>query len=126
MAGQEYRDLPLVDRGVLDLLHEELAAPELYRAYVGRYLEMWPDRYRRLVSAVDAEDDEALMDAVLSVKTSAGMLGALRLEQLVLDMEDAVRKRRMDRVRALLAELELCGQFTTEQLRRELGDGPTA
>lgn len=126
MAGQESRDLPLVAREILDALHDELAAPELYRAYVGRYLEMWPGRYRRLVSAVDAEDDEALVDAVLSVKTSAGMLGALRLEQLALDMEDAVRKRRMDRVRALLAELELCGQLTTEQLRRELGDGPTA
>lgn len=107
-------------------MHEELAAPELYRAYVGRYLEMWPDRYRRLVSAVDEEDDEALMDAVLSVKTSAGMLGALRLEQLAFDMEDAVRKQRMDRVRALLAELKLCGQLTADQLRHELGDGPPA
>lgn len=62
------------------------------------------------------------MDAVLSVKTSAGMLGALRLEQLALKMEDAVRKQRMDKVRVLLTEMEICGQLTMVQLRDELNE----
>lgn len=120
MAGQEYSDLPLVARGVLDVLQGELAAPELYREYVGRYLVMWPGRYRRLVCALDADDQEALMDAVVSVKTSAGMLGAFRLQQLALAIEDAVRKQRMDRVRALLPEVETCGRLTMKQLLQEL------
>jgi HPt (histidine-containing phosphotransfer) domain-containing protein len=81
---------------------------------------MWPGRYRRMVSALDADDQEALMDAVLSVKTSAGMLGALRLQQLALTIEDAVRKQEMDGVRAVLDELESCGQLTSDQLRDEL------
>lgn len=41
------------------------------------------------------------MDAVLSVRTSAGMLGALRLGRLAKDVE-------------------LCGRLTSEQLRHEL------
>lgn len=126
MAGQEYRDLPLVAYEVLEVLRDDLAAPELYRAYVARYLQMWPGRCQRVVSALDAEDHEALMDAVLSIKTSAGMLGALRLVWLASDVEDAVRMGRMGRVRGLLTEMELCGQLTTEQLRTELGDAPEA
>ena len=120
VAGKTYQDLPVVARGVLDVLQGELASPELYKEYVGRYLEMWPGRYQRMVSALDADDQEALMDAVLSVKTSAGMLGAVRLQQLALTIENAVRKQQMDGVRAVLNELEGCGQITSEQLRLEL------
>lgn len=121
--GQDYGDFPLVSREVLDVLQEGVGAPEVYREYVGRYLAMWPGRYQRLVSALGSGDEEALMDAVLSVKTSAGMLGALRLARLVLDMEDAVRER-IGGVRARLDELELCGRLTMEQLRHELGQDP--
>lgn len=124
MAGQEYPDLPLVARDILDALHDELADPQLYRLYVGQYLAMWPNRYQRLVSALQAENNEALMDAVLSVKTSAGMLGALRLVRLAREVEDEVRSQRMYRVRVLLPELELCGRLTSEQLRHELNDRP--
>lgn len=120
LAGKQYQDLPVVARGILDVLQGELASPELYKEYVGRYVEMWPGRYRRMVSALDADDQEALMDAVLSVKTSAGMLGALRLQQLALTIEDAVRKQELDGVRAVLHELESCGQLTSDQLRGEL------
>lgn len=123
MTGREYRDLPLVARGDLDALRDDLAAPELYRTYVGQYLQMWPRRCQRLVSALDIEDKEALMDAVLSIKTSAGMLGAVRLEQLALNIEDAARNGRMDRARSFLAELDMCGELTTEQLRCELQRG---
>ncbi|MGN7150732.1 Hpt domain-containing protein [Arthrobacter sp. SAFR-179] len=123
VAGQEHDDLPLVAHDILEVLREELADSGLYRRYVDQYVAMWPGRHRRLVSALNTEDHEAFRDAVLSVKTSAGMLGALRLEQLALEMEDAVRKQRMERVRTLLTELEICGQLTTEQLRDELA-GP--
>lgn len=121
MAGQDYRDFPLIAREVLDVLQDEIAAPEIYGEYVGRYLAMWPDRYRRLVSALNSGDEEALMDAALSVKTSARMMGALRLAQLASAMEDAVSEQRMDKVRALLDELDNCGRLTMEQLRHEPG-----
>jgi HPt (histidine-containing phosphotransfer) domain-containing protein len=124
LAGQEYGGPPLVARDILEVLFEELADSGLYRRYVDQYVAMWPGRYRRLVSALGGEDHEVLMDAVLSVKTSAGMLGALQLEQLALEMEDAVRKQRMDRVRALLPEVKICGQLTTVQLRDELDGLP--
>lgn len=124
MAGQDYRDFPLITREVLDILRDEIAAPEVYGEYVGRSLAMWPSRYRRLASALNSGDEEALMDAVLSVKTSAGMMGALRLARLAAEMEDAVRERRMSVVRALLDELENCGRLTMEQLRQETGHDP--
>lgn len=124
VAGQEYRDLPLVAREILDDLRDELADPVLYRRYVGQYLAIWPSRYGRLISALQAENNDALMDAVLSIKTSAGMLGALRLAKLVNDLEEDVRHQRMDNVRALAAEVERCGELTTEQLRHELSDRP--
>lgn len=124
MAGQNYRELPLVSREALDDLRHGIGAPEVYSEYVGRYLAMWPGRYQRLVTALGSGNEEALMDAVLSVKTSAGMLGALRLARLALDMTEAVREGRMDGVRARLDELELCGRLTMEQLRHELGQDP--
>lgn len=120
MAGQEYRDLPLIAYEVLDDLRADLAAPELFQGYVGRYVEMWPDRCRRLATALDAEDQEALLDAVLSITTSAGMVGAVRLEQVALDIKDTARNGRVESVRSFLEELELCGQLTIEQLRRDL------
>lgn len=124
VAGQEYRDLPLVAREVLDDLRDDLADPGLYERYVGQYLAIWPGRYGRLISALQAENNDALTDAVLSIKTSAGMLGALRLAQLASDIEDEVRHQRMNNVRALAAEVERCGELTAEQLRHELSDRP--
>lgn len=124
LAGQDYRDFPLIAREVLDVLQDDIAAPEVYREYGGRYRTMWPDRYRRLVSALNSGDEEVLLDAVLSVKTSAGMIGALRLARLASVMEDAVRELRMSQVRALLDELENCGRLTMEKLLHETGQDP--
>lgn len=124
MAGEDYRDFPLIAREVLDVLEDEIAAPGIYTEYVRQYLAIWPDRYRRLVSALNSGDEDALLDAVLSVKTSAGMMGALRLARLASALEDAVRERRLGEVRAFLDELEDCGRLTMEQLRQEPGQDP--
>lgn len=118
MAGG-CQDLPLVAAGVLEELKADLAVPELYRRYLSHYLKMWPQRCGRLSSAVRAEDGEALLDAVLSIKTSAAMVGALRLECLARGIEAAARDGCRDRMQPWLAELERCGALTMEQLRRE-------
>lgn len=119
MAGHGCQDLPLVAVGVLEDLKADLAVPDLYREYLGQYLKMWPRRRQRLVSALQAEDGEALLDAALSIKTSAAMVGALRLECLARGIEHAVRGGRKDRIQSSMEELELCGELTTEKLRLE-------
>lgn len=121
---EDIEDFPLVSRGVLHDLQAALAAPGVYSGYVCAYTAMWPCRFQRLVAALDAGNQEVLMDAVLSVKTSAGMLGALRLARLASEIEDAVRHCRMDWIGTRVGELELCGRLTVEQLRHELGQDP--
>lgn len=64
---------------------------ELARVLVRHYLRLLPLRLRRLLAALEAEDPDTAMDAVLSLKVSSRTLGARELGALAAAVERQLR-----------------------------------
>ncbi|GAA2857285.1 Hpt domain-containing protein [Paenarthrobacter ilicis] len=79
---------PLVDRTVLTGLQAELGGDRaIIGAFVRNYAAMLPWRVARLHTALANLDIDDAMDAVLSLKTSSHMVGAVCMERLATELE---------------------------------------
>ncbi|WP_247650013.1 Hpt domain-containing protein [Clavibacter capsici] len=81
------------------------------------FVDLWPTRWERLDAAVRAEDRAAALDACLSVKSSAAMVGALRLSGIASHLEGAIRAADQSGARALLADLGEVGERSMDAMR---------
>ncbi|MFJ4208470.1 Hpt domain-containing protein [Paenarthrobacter sp. NPDC089675] len=78
----------LVDPAALSELRAELGGDEsIVSNFVRNYVAMLPWRVARLHHALDNLDIEDAMDAVLSLKTSSHMVGAICLRRLATELE---------------------------------------
>lgn len=78
LDGRRLRNLALVmDRSAVD-------------RFAAAFRDLLPCRVDRIGHTLDIWDRDAAMDAVLSLKTSSSMVGALRMEQLCHRLEVAV------------------------------------
>lgn len=112
-------DIPLVSRDVLDALEQELGDPVTYVTYVRLNHELWPARYERLAEAIRTADATGAMDSVLSIRSASQMIGAMRLAELALTAELALRDGLLSAAEELLEDLEACGTATMRQISRE-------
>lgn len=95
--------LPVLDTmQLLDLA--DALTPEAAERYATDYLGLLPARVARIVRALDIQDRDAAMDAVLSLKVSSAMIGALRMEHIGVRLENALAMD--DRDAALTAGYE--------------------
>jgi HPt (histidine-containing phosphotransfer) domain-containing protein len=108
---------PLVDPSALEELGSQLDSPAVAKGFARDYTNMWDQRYQSLASSLDSGDQDAAMDAVLSLKTSSAMVGGVRLAQLARALEDAIRVRDADRARSLLCEVAESGNETVDELQ---------
>lgn len=118
MSSEDSGELPIVSEQVFTDLQADLEEPGVTLQFLLNYLEMWDGRFARLSAAVSAGNKERAMDAVLSVRTSARMIGALRLAQVATDIERHLLGGDTQSAALLLDDLELCGQATMLELRR--------
>jgi HPt (histidine-containing phosphotransfer) domain-containing protein len=82
----------LVDRTVLTALQAELGGDEaIIGAFVRNYVALLPWRVSRLHRALENRDMEDAMDAVLSLKTSSHMVGAICMSRLATELEISIR-----------------------------------
>lgn len=84
--------MSVLDTTVIARLGTDLGDPCFVRRFVATYRDMLPGRVQRVFSALDADDREDLMDAVLSLRTSATTVGATALAALADDVEQQVRR----------------------------------
>ena len=94
--------------------------PEAQRAcveFLRFYVDLWPSRWERLVSAVSADDRDAALDACLSVKSSAAMVGAVRLSSAAAQLEAAIRDGHGQAARFLLAGIGEIGERSMDAMR---------
>lgn len=108
---------PLVDPSALQELGSQLDSPAVATGFARDYTNMWDQRYQSLASSLDSGDEDAAMDAVLSLKTSSAMVGGVRLAGLARELEDAIRVRDADRARLLLREVAESGNETVDELQ---------
>jgi hypothetical protein len=128
MSPEDPGKVPLVSAEIFNDLQADLEDPGIAHRYLLEYLQMWEGRFLRLSAAIRTGNAEAGMDAVLSVRTSARMIGALRLAHVAADIEQDLAAGDMQGAAQLLDQLEVCGRFTMEELRRRFLPqfGPTA
>ncbi|MCD4852180.1 Hpt domain-containing protein [Arthrobacter sp. AK01] len=82
----------LVDRTVLTELQAELGGDQaIIGAFVRNYVALLPWRVSRLHRALENLDMEDAMDAVLSLKTSSHMVGAICMNRLATELEISIR-----------------------------------
>lgn len=86
------QDVPLLDEFVVTRLELELEGGEgIWRLFVEDFLAVLPVRSGRLRQALTSGDARGAMDAVLSLRTSSQMVGAVRLAGVALELERSLR-----------------------------------
>ncbi len=82
----------LVDPTVLTELQAELGGDQaIISTFIRNYAELLPWRVERLHHALEKLDIEDAMDAVLSLKTSSHMVGAICMSRLATELEISIR-----------------------------------
>lgn len=109
--------LPLIDAAVLDELEDELAGSGLAQRFARDYAAMWDQRLSRLGAAVDSQDEDSALDAVISLKISSAMVGGVRLARLAELLEAMIRKGDFVEGQALMVGVALDGARTVSELQ---------
>jgi HPt (histidine-containing phosphotransfer) domain-containing protein len=125
---------PLLDHSVLDKLRAELDDDEgVWKVFVQNFIAHLPERNERLRQALTTGDYPGALDAVLSLKTSSQMVGAERLANLAMNLEQSLRSeiRETDPAIALprlavahLKRIKQCSRQTTYLLQANLKPKP--
>ncbi|MDQ0212103.1 signal peptidase I [Arthrobacter bambusae] len=89
-AGAAQRPLPAFDRRPLKRLAREMKSKEAAEKFAAAYARLLPQRVDKISHALSSGDSNLAMDAVLSLKTSSSMVGALRMEQHCVRLEHAL------------------------------------
>lgn len=85
----DYQSLPILDSAAIGALQDE-AGEVVARRFVEEYLLMLPARAARVFKGLSGEDPELASEALISLKVTSAMVGALRLEALCADLERAL------------------------------------
>jgi len=88
------------------------------RAFAKDYIGIWDKRQGYLEQSVRNNDPELAMDAVLSLKNSAFMVGGLQLASLAVELERLIRAGDLPAVRSLLPVVEQTGRDTVSALKK--------
>lgn len=80
-----------LDPGRVEALAEELSSRELAFTFVQTFLDMLPLRLNCIQGALGRNDAKAALEAVLSLKVSAAMTGATKVELDAAKIEKAIR-----------------------------------
>ena len=102
MTGAE--DIPVLDAGPLQVLATEVG-PAFAEAFMDDYLQMLPERASKILRALAGGDARIAADAVVSLRATSAMAGALRLERCCKELESRIRRGQRlepDAIRAVL------------------------
>jgi hypothetical protein len=113
----ESATLPVLDLDVLHELEEDMGSTGVAHSFARDYISIWDKRRTYLEASVEDDDAEAAMDAVLSLKNSALMVGAARLAKLAVDLEQMVKRGDLSAARQLLPCVALTGEETVSGLK---------
>ncbi|MEI2277435.1 Hpt domain-containing protein [Paenarthrobacter ilicis] len=85
-----------LDLGRLQSLAEELGNPEPALRFLNKYLAMLPRRVERIVHSLDVHDAKETTTALLSLKISSAMVGAVETEHQCRAIESMIRNNHFD------------------------------
>jgi hypothetical protein len=109
--------VPLVDLTVLQELEEDMGGTGVARSFARDYISIWDKRLGYLERSVEDNDRELAMDAVLSLKNSAFMVGGSRLAGLAVELERLIRVGDLAAVQKLFPVVAQTGEETVRALK---------
>lgn len=115
---EQPQGLPILDLTVLQELEEDMGGSGVARAFAKDYIGIWEKRLAYLQQSIAENDPELAMDAVLSLKNSAFMVGGSRLASLAVESERLIRAADLPAVRELLPVIAQTGAQTVAALKR--------
>jgi hypothetical protein len=107
----------LLDPAVLRDLEEQLGGAGIASDFARDYATLWGQRQGNLVAAVEREDRERALDAVISLKVSSAMVGGARMARLTERLEAFIRGGDFPGGRVLLAIVERHGNAMVKELQ---------
>ncbi|MFF1382184.1 Hpt domain-containing protein [Arthrobacter sp. NPDC058288] len=116
--GDGVDELPLVDLAVLAELEEDLGSPDIAWNFARDYILIWRRRQLALSAALERRERSAALDAVISVRISAAMIGGMRLAYLAGTLHALIQAGDMEGGEELLATVDDYGSATVKELER--------
>lgn len=108
--------VPLVDKQALRELEEDFDSPSVVRDFARDFAQSWEGRFQRLAGFLHQGDRARAKEAALSVKVASLMVGASRLAQLAVHIEQLIENNELDAAIQHLVRLEGCGSDTRTEL----------
>lgn len=99
------RPKPALDAQHLEKLAEE-SSWEVAESFITEYTALLPRRVDRIVRTVTVRDRNIAMDALLSLKTTSWLAGALRMNQLCRELELALALADVAAVATIVQDIE--------------------
>ncbi|WP_243060669.1 Hpt domain-containing protein [Nocardioides sp. SR21] len=109
------------DSAVVSNLTGHADDAEFARVFVGRFQRMLPERVRRIDDALGEQDLTDAMDAVLSLKSAAGTVGAGELFVIAGIVEAQLRRRDFEAATSAAADLPAAAERADQALTAYLG-----
>ena len=106
-TGSETVPFPVFDPSVLNLLAVEINSKQIAFHFAAQYVQLLGGRVRKIQWALETGRYGEVCDAVLSLKVTSSMVGAVTLRELAEAMEIHLSKEN----KCILAEL--AGRLTT-------------
>ncbi|MEV7607778.1 Hpt domain-containing protein [Paenarthrobacter sp. NPDC089322] len=103
-------DTPTFEIRRLQALAEQLGDIQPVLRLCSTYLSMLPGRIMSIWNGLKEEDEDATMTAVLSLKVSSAMVGALETEHQCRELELMIRDHHMGFVAQALPALQVYGE----------------
>jgi HPt (histidine-containing phosphotransfer) domain-containing protein len=89
-----------------------VGSADIAQRFFDDFVRSWPGRLQRLASGLEASDADVAHVALLSIRSSSEMVGALPLARLARRLEDAAQLGHLDECLAGLSELRRVGDLT--------------
>lgn len=98
-------DLPVIDESALDRL-KELGGEKFVGDMIKMFFDYSDEKLAAAREALAGEDFDKVEKAIHPLKTSAGHVGAVRMEEIAQEIERLARGAECDSIPDLLARLE--------------------
>lgn len=116
--GPQRQQLPIVDSEVLTELEEDTGITVAHR-FVSDYISMWTRRMDAVSQSLAHNDSGSTKEALMSVRSSALMVGARRLADVALTMEVQAANGNLAAVRQSLPVLVNTAELTVRALNED-------
>ena len=115
-SDQTNAELVVISLETIRTLEQDLDSRDAAGNIIAQYVALWPHRLNRLATSIQQGDRPASLDAILSLKVSSQTVGAQRLANLALCLENHLRDHDDESAIMTLQTIATCGSQTMPAL----------